>query len=380
MTPVTRKTQVPQDPFLSCKFLRLRRTPNRASISQESQHYFFNWARNGIYHSLRAAKILPGDSVLVPSYVCKVVPEAIQGYGASVLYYRVAQNCSPDFSDLDNKLDRRTRALVAVHYFGFPQPVTELREFCDRHGLYFIEDCAHVLRTNGAGGQLGSFGDASVFSLRKFFPLYDGAELILNRSQDELQVNCAPESLLYTLKTVKDGADQLIAHSLGPIARAPFEYLMSRAKSIFAVLKTRSSSRALTTEKTDAAFDLQLVNLSMSGLSSLLYAHFDASKIEAQRRANFAFLRRELSSLPGLRFLYSELPAGVCPWVFPVIFGEQQDACQALRAEHIPASNWGGVRPLDLPLGAFPDADFLYRNLVFLPVHQNLTTEDLQQI
>jgi len=183
-----------------------------------------------------------------------------------------------------------------------------------------------------------------------------------------------------TLKTVKDAADQLIAHSLGPIARAPFEYLMSRAKSIFAVLKTRSSSRALTTEKTDAAFDLQLVNLSMSGLSSLLYAHFDASKIEAQRRANFAFLRRELSSLPGLRFLYSELPAGVCPWVFPVIFGEQQDACQALRAEHIPASNWDGVRPLDLPLGAFPDADFLYRNLVFLPVHQNLTTEDLQQI
>ena len=374
---MTGKFQVPQDPYFSPDFLTFHKTSSVIPLEQDSRQYFFNWARNGLYHCLRAAKIQPDDTVLVPSYVCKVVPEAVQGFGAKVVYYRVTRQCGADFSDLESKLDSRTRALIAVHYFGFPQMAEDLRAFCNRRGLYFIEDCAHVLSSEHRGKPLGSFGDASVFSLRKFFPTFDGGKLVLNGPQGKLDLTWVVESRLYSLKAAKDLVDQWMAHSAHAIFRIPFTYLSSLARGLFSVLKSKPGSLALAVEKTNASFDLQLVNYPMSRLSSLVYAHSNVAKVVSRRRENYQLLSRELLSLAGVRFLFSDLPVGVCPWVLPVIFDGIEDACGKLREAGIPAVDWQGVRPNDLQLDAFPDADWLYRNVVFLPVHQNLTAEDL---
>jgi hypothetical protein len=52
--------------------------------------------------------------------------------------------------------------------------------------MVLIEDCAHVLCGESEGEPIGTIGDAAVFSWRKFLPLYDGADLVLNRP-DRLQ-------------------------------------------------------------------------------------------------------------------------------------------------------------------------------------------------
>ena len=49
-----------------------------------------------------------------------------------------------------------------------------------------------------------------------------------------------------------------------------------------------------------------------------------------------------------------------------------------LRARGIPATTWGDVIHKDLAVDEFPEAKFLYENLIFLPVHQSLTGEELQ--
>jgi dTDP-4-amino-4,6-dideoxygalactose transaminase len=66
--------------------------------------------------------------------------------------------------------------------------------------------------------------------------------------------------------------------------------------------------------------------------------------------------------------------------VFPLFFAGLPEACHALRELGIPATTWEGVRPLELALDLFPDAEYLYKNLVFLPIHQNLEVEDLKRI
>ena len=43
-----------------------------------------------------------------------------------------------------------------------------------------------------------------------------------------------------------------------------------------------------------------------------------------------------------------------------------------LRALGIPAVTWGGVRDSRISAREFPEADFLYERLVFLPIHQDL--------
>jgi hypothetical protein len=84
--------------------------------------------------------------------------------------------------------------------------------------------------------------------------------------------------------------------------------------------------------------------------------------------------------MPGVTLLHTELPEHGSPWVLPAFINGVADAHLKLQEHGVPAVNWAGVRPPALPRGAFPDVDFLYDNLVFLPIHQNLTPSALQAI
>lgn len=92
----------------------------------------------------------------------------------------VAQNAVPVFADVDlctGALDvasveaaitPRTKAIVAVHPFGYPAPVHELRKLADRHGLVLIEDCAQAFGTLTDRGELaGTVGHLGCFSLQQ---------------------------------------------------------------------------------------------------------------------------------------------------------------------------------------------------------------------
>ncbi len=93
----------------------------------------------------------------------------------------VAQNAVPVFADVDpatGNLDPaavaaligpRTRAIMAVHLFGAPAPVDELRALADVHDLVLIEDCAQAWLTELPGGRLaGTAGAVATLSLQQW--------------------------------------------------------------------------------------------------------------------------------------------------------------------------------------------------------------------
>jgi len=108
--------------------------------------------------------------------------------------------------------------------------------------------------------------------------------------------------------------------------------------------------------------------------------HSDIQAITTRRRENFLFLRDHLCGLSRVTLLHGDLPDSVCPWVFPIFLNDVPCAHLRLQDEGIPAVNWGGVRPPTVNSAAFPDADFLYDNLIFLPIHQDLTRGNLDSI
>jgi perosamine synthetase len=92
----------------------------------------------------------------------------------------LAQNCVPVFADVDprtgiidpdsvlGKITPRTRAIIAVHLFGCPAPVTRLREIADEHGLTLVEDCAQAYLTEPEPGRhAGGYGTVGCFSLQQ---------------------------------------------------------------------------------------------------------------------------------------------------------------------------------------------------------------------
>ena len=68
----------------------------------------------------------------------------------------------------------RTRGMLLYHQWGFPQRVNEIMRFAKKKQWFVIEDCAHAFEGRHDGQRLGTFGDAAIFSLAKFFPCVVG--------------------------------------------------------------------------------------------------------------------------------------------------------------------------------------------------------------
>ena len=97
-----------------------------------------------------------GDRVLLPTYTCAAVLNAVNYVGAEpVLADVLPETANLDPADVRRRLRARTRALIVPHMFGRPAPLRELA----RLGVPIVEDCAMAI---GAGTGLGS--EVSVFS------------------------------------------------------------------------------------------------------------------------------------------------------------------------------------------------------------------------
>jgi perosamine synthetase len=109
-----------------------------------------------LHLALLGLGIGPGARVVVPSYTCAAVLNAVMYTGAEPILADVlpeTANLDPD--DVRRRLRAGTKAIVAPHMLGRPAPIRELRAL----GVPVVEDCAMAL-----GGKVGLQGDASVFS------------------------------------------------------------------------------------------------------------------------------------------------------------------------------------------------------------------------
>jgi hypothetical protein len=129
-----------------------------------------------------------------------------------------------------------------------------------------------------------------------------------------------------------------------------------------------------------ATFEKDLVNEPITRTSRWVLRHSDNEAIAKTRLENFLALREELRKIDGVKMLFEDAGPGVCPWVCPIVIAGIADGHLSLREAGIPAVTWGGVRPPHLPPGQHADAEFLFANCIFLPVHQNLTADDMRLI
>ena len=266
-----------------------RQSKSFVSISGRPIHHLF-WARNAIYHALSALELNPGDNVLVPAFHCTSVVEPILQYGAEVKFFDVNLDVSPDFDDLNSKIDRRTRAILAIHYFGFPQPIQKLRLLCQSRNLYLIEDCAHVL-TGGTRDciKLGNSGDISIFSWRKFLPIYDGGQLVINNPKLQLNLRLDKGNFLFRLKVAKNTFERVFEDSRrGWMTRLPS--LLNAASFLceqWSFVRKRAA-KVREVNSYNLEFDLNCVNLEMSAISKRILGRTIITDVAEKRRHNYA--------------------------------------------------------------------------------------------
>jgi len=117
--------------------------------------------------SLWAAKILPGDEVLIPNRTWIATAHAVLLLGAVPIFVDTdADHPVLSLSDLRNKVTPRTKAVIPVHLNGRNAHIDEVLEFGEEHNIKVIEDAAQALGSrDGAGSFLGTKSLAGCFSL-----------------------------------------------------------------------------------------------------------------------------------------------------------------------------------------------------------------------
>ncbi len=106
-----------------------------------------------------------GDEVIVPSISWATTFHPLQQYGLKLRFVDVElETLNMDVSQLEAALTPRTRMVVAVSILGNPAALDVIRAFCDKHGLYLLEDNCESMGASLGGKSCGTFGHVNTFS------------------------------------------------------------------------------------------------------------------------------------------------------------------------------------------------------------------------
>jgi len=114
-----------------------------------------------LHLSLLSLGIGDGFEVIVPSYVCTALLNAIHYVRATPILADIDPHTyNIDVGSIEKVINDRTRAIIVPHMFGLPSDIDSIVSL----GIPVIEDCAHSIGAKCRGRYTGSFGLLSIFS------------------------------------------------------------------------------------------------------------------------------------------------------------------------------------------------------------------------
>lgn len=320
--------------------------------------YYFGYARTALWEGLRLLQISEGDNALLPAYICNVVLAPFNHLGVKVKFYDVDDNLIPDIQQIKGLIDKNTRAILAVNYFGFPQQIKGILEICRNSKIYFIEDNAHGFLSSNQEKSLGSFGDIAIFSFRKTLSIPNGAALVINRR------DLASSGLTQSYHGNTSADIRFLITSLKDQLRS-WPVLMKIKQKLFT-----SNNPIYTEESVEEENNLHNYFIKFSKLSALTMRYLDYKKIIDSRRKTYQYLLEYFIDSKGVELIYKKLDKGIVPYVFPVRVKDREKFVVDIYAKGISSFPWPTL-PREV---ISADGERLpgYQDIVCLPVSKGI--------
>jgi len=140
-----------------------------------------------LYFILKNLKELsPKKTVVVSSFICPLVPLAIQRAGLKVAVCDINKhNFNFDTEELKNLCSTGDiLAIIALHLGGIPADLDTINKIAKEIKAFVIEDCAQSLGAEYKGRKAGTLSDFSFFSLcrGKGLTIYEGGVIVTNKT------------------------------------------------------------------------------------------------------------------------------------------------------------------------------------------------------
>ncbi len=301
-----------------------------------------------LHLAVLGAGVKAGDEVIVPAQTFVATATSVLQAGGTPVFADLIPG-GPNISarDIERRITPRTKAIIVVHYGGYPCDMDEIVQLAHARGIKVIEDAAHALGASYKGRPVGALGDFAIFSFQAIKQLTtgDGGMLICTNADDHQvayrrrwfgidRANRKPSPL---------GAPEWDISELG------YKYHMN-----------------------DIAATMGLAQLE----------HFDEA--HARRMALNSLYRRELANVPGLKLLEEKSDRTSAAWLFTVRVERRLEFIQAVKARGVDAAVWhqridrnslfGGERP-DLPNQAQFNSE-----QVSVPLRATLSDEQVTKV
>lgn len=304
-----------------------------------------NNGTSALHLALLAAGVESGDEVIVPTLTYVATANAVRYCNAVPVFVDsepLTMNLDP--AALEEKITRRTKAIVAVHLYGHPADMDPILEIARRHHLVVIEDAAEAHGATYRGRITGTLGDLATFSFfgNKIVTTGEGGVVTTDNAGMERHIRL------------------LRGQGMDPARRYWFPI---------------------------AGYNYRMTNIQAAiGLAQMENIEIHLGR----RRAVADWYRKYLGGLEDFLQLPAELPwARHAFWMFAIVL---HDSWGMDRDEFMRRLDEAGIetRPVFYPMhvmpvyreetGAYPVAERLGRRGVNLPSHGLMTEEDVQYV
>jgi dTDP-4-amino-4,6-dideoxygalactose transaminase len=235
----------------------------------------------------------------------------------------------------------RTRAIVVVHYAGFPVRLREIVDIAAAHGIPVIEDCAHALGARYEDRAIGTLGQFGLYSFQaiKHMTTVDGGALTF-----------ADETLAAPARRFRwFGLEKGVPRTEVDIRSVGYKYNMH-----------------------NVAATLGLSQLGV--IAERIAGHVD----------NGRYFDRKIARIPGLSVTTFDASAEPSYWLYTVLSDHSDAVERRLAAIGVMASKLHRPNHLHSIFGAshrpMPGLDAYYRRMVHIPCGWWVTSEDRERI
>ena len=119
-----------------------------------------------LHLALVSLGIEEGDEVILPSLTFVATANAVFYAGARPVFADIisTENLNVSPGEIEKRITQKTKAIMVMHYGGYPCDMKAILGIAKRYGLYVIEDAAHAPGAEYRGKKCGLIGDVGCFS------------------------------------------------------------------------------------------------------------------------------------------------------------------------------------------------------------------------
>ena len=307
-----------------------------------------NSGTTALHLALELAEVGKGDEVVIPPQTFIATGMAVLMSGATPVFADIQyETGNMDAESLRKKITPKTKAIIPVHWAGYPCDLDEINQIAREQNLAVIEDAAHALGARYRGKPVGAISRFTCFSFQaiKHLTTGDGGSLCCLLPEDEKR------------------------------ARVRRWFCIDRENSRPSFLGERIY------DADDVGYKYHLNDLGAAiGLGNLEVF----PKVLSRLREISARYRQEFSAVSGLTLLESKEDRESACWLFTLLAERRDDFLRALQSRGVPASVFhqridrnsifGGVRK-DLP-----NMDKFNEHQASVPLHAGLSDEEVQTV